>query len=183
MRKNKKFTLLSATDIKVFLLFLLDNIGYPIEHSALIDIIADNTDEISLDYDECLSSLSDDGHLLFDEFNGEKYYMISDTGRDVASILYDRLDADFRESIVRYVAKYMSLSKRGGKIKSAIKEEGGRFVVTMSVSDETGSIMSASLTVLSRAEAERIKKNFETKPDGVYRGILFSATGRLEFLS
>ena len=33
------------------------------------------------------------------------------------------------------------------------------------------------------AEAEKIKSNFESKPDGVYRGVLFSVTGKLEFLS
>jgi hypothetical protein len=49
--------------------------------------------------------------------------------------------------------------------------------------DKNEEIMSASLTVNSLAEAEMIKKNFESKPDGVYRGILFSATGRLEYIS
>ena len=29
----------------------------------------------------------------------------------------------------------------------------------------------------------QIKKNFEQKPDGVYRGVLFSATGRIEYIS
>ena len=33
------------------------------------------------------------------------------------------------------------------------------------------------------ATAEQIKKNFEAKPDGVYRGVLFSVTGRIEYLS
>ena len=33
------------------------------------------------------------------------------------------------------------------------------------------------------AEAEQIKTNYEQKPDGVYRGVLFSATGRIEYLS
>jgi hypothetical protein len=43
--------------------------------------------------------------------------------------------------------------------------------------------MKTSLTVNSKAEAEQIKNNYEQKPDGVYRGVLFSATGRIEYLS
>ena len=31
--------------------------------------------------------------------------------------------------------------------------------------------------------AEKIKKNFEARPNSVYRGILFSATGRIEYIS
>ena len=172
------------TDIKVFLLFLLDNIGYPIEHSSIIEMVAENTDEILFDYDECLRELSDDGHLLFDEYEGEKYYMISDTGRMIASELYDSLDREFRERSLKYAAKYTSLSKRGAIISATVTEtENKRYKVTMSAKDENGEYMSASITVTSREEAERIKFNYEAKPDGVYRGILFSATGRLEFLS
>lgn len=172
------------TDIKVFLLFLLDNIGYPIEHSSIIEMVAENTDEIIFDYDECLRELSEDGHLLYDEYEGEKYYMISDTGRMIATELYDSLDREFRERSLKYAAKYTSLSKRGAIISASVTEtENKRYKVTMSAKDESGEYMSASITVPSREEAERIKFNYEAKPDGVYRGILFSATGRLEFLS
>ena len=184
MKKQKKFTLQTKTDIKVFILFLLNNIGYPIDHNAVIGMVSENTDEIIFDYDECLRELSDDGHLLFDEYDGEKYYMISDTGRMISSQLYDSLDKEFRERSLKYSAKYTSLSKNGSVIKATVTEaEGNRYKVTMQASDSIGEILSATITVNSRAEAEKIKQNYEAKPDGVYRGILFSATGMLEFLS
>ena len=172
------------TDIKVFLLFLLNNIGYPIDHTSVIGMVSENTEEILIDYDECLRELSDDGHLLFDEYNGEKYYMISDTGRMIASELYDRLDKEFRERSLRYAAKYASLSKTGSSVSTSVEElEGKRYKVTLSSNDSRGELMSLSIVLNSYEEAERIRKNFEAKPDGVYRGILFSVTGRLEFLS
>ena len=65
MAKKKEFKLVTMTDIKVFLLFLLDNIGYPIDHSSLIEMVAENTDEIIIDYDECLRELADKEHILF----------------------------------------------------------------------------------------------------------------------
>jgi hypothetical protein len=55
--------------------------------------------------------------------------------------------------------------------------------VTLEANDKWGELMRTSLTVNSLAEAEQIKRNFEAKPDGVYRGVLFSATGRIEYLS
>jgi len=172
------------TDIKVFLLFLLDNIGYPIDHTSVIGMVSENTKEILIDYDECLRELSDDGHLLFDEYNGEKYYMISDTGRMIASELYDSLDREFRERSLKYAAKYASLSKSGSSVSTSVTEvEGKRFRVTLSASDSRGELMSTSIVVSSHEEAEKIRRNFEAKPDGVYRGVLFSVTGRLEFLS
>ncbi len=182
--KKKEFTLSTTTEMKVFLLFLLDNIGYPLEHGTLIDIVRENTDEISLDYDECLRQLVSSEHLLYDEVGDERYYMISDKGREVASQLYDTLDKSFRERSLRIAIQYISLSKTGAGIKAYITEtESKRFRVTLEAYDKYGEIMSTSITVNSRNEAEIIKKNYEAKPDGVYRGVLFSVTGRLEYIS
>lgn len=184
MRKQKKFSLKTTTDIKVFILFLLNNVGYPVDYTAVIGMVSENSEQLIMDYDECLSELVDDGHLLYDEYNGEKFYMISDSGRMIAGELYDTLDGEFRERSLRYAAKYTSVSKSGTSIKATISEaDGNRFKVTLEAFDSVGELLSASITVTSRHEAERIKNNFESKPDAVYRGMLFSATGRLEFLS
>lgn len=184
MKKYKEFGLNTTTDIKVFLLFLLDNIAYPIDRTTVMSIVAENTDDIALDYDQCLTELSDSEHLFFDEVDGEKYYMISDKGRTVASELYDSLDKGFRERSLRSAIKHISLSKSGASIKAYITDApANRYRVTLEAHDRYGEIMSTSLTVNSRAEAETIKKNFEQKPDGVYRGVLFSATGRIEYIS
>ena len=184
MKKNKKFGLNTITDLKVFLLFLLDNIRYPIDGDTLISIVEENTDDIRLDYEQCLGELDVSGHLLYDEIEGNRYYMISDKGREVASELYDHLDAGFRERSLRSAIKHVSLSKSGASIKAYIeKNENGRYRITMEAHDRFGELMKTSLTVNSLAEAEQIKKNYESKPDGVYRGVLFSATGRIEYLS
>ena len=184
MKKYKEFGLNTITDLKVFLLFLLDNIRYPIDGTTLLGIIEENVDDISLDYEACLSELFVSEHLLLDEIDGEKYYMISDKGRTVASELYDNLDEGFRERSLRSAIKHISLSKSGASIKSYVEPtESGRFRVTLEAYDRYGDIMKTSVTVNSRGEAEQIKKNFEAKPDGVYRGVLFSVTGRIEYLS
>ena len=184
MRKQKDFGLNTITDLKIFLLFLLDNIRYPIDRTTVMSIIEENTDDISLDYDQCLGELTDSGHLLFDEIDSEKYYMISDKGRSVAADLYDELDREFRERSLRSAIKHISLSKSGASIKAYIEEtESKRFRVTLEAYDKYGDVMKTSLTVNSRSEAEQIKNNYEQKPDGVYRGVLFSATGRIEYLS
>ena len=184
MKRNKKNGLNSITDLKVFLLFLLDNIRYPVDSNTIMDIASENTDDLSLDYEQCLAELVDSEHLLYDEIEGTRYYMISDKGREVASELYDNLDAGFRERSLRSAIKHLSLSKSGASIKSYIeKTESGRYRVTLEAFDRYGELMTTTLAVNSLAEAEQIKRNFEGKPDGVYRGVLFSATGKIDYLS
>ena len=184
MKKTAKFALRSLTDIKVFLLFLLDHIRYPIDYTTLSKIISENVDEITLDYYECLRSLVDAEHILLDELDGESYYMISESGKLVAAELYDRLDPLFRETSVKIAAKYISLSSRNSNITADIKElSDKRYEVNLGATDSDGKIFSLSVTVSSLAEAQRMTKNFEQNPLGVYKGMLFCLTGRMEFLS
>ena len=74
MKKQKDFELKTTTDIKVFILFIMDNIGYPLEHDTIIKIVQENTDDITFEYDECLTQLAKSEHLLFDEVDGVRYY-------------------------------------------------------------------------------------------------------------
>ena len=184
MKKKQEFSLKTPTDIKVFLLFILDNLGYALEHETILEIVEENTGVMSLDYAECLRELVRSGHLLFEDFGEEKYYMISDKGRLVSSELYDTLDKGFRERSLRLAAKRVSLIESGAGTRASITETSNkRYRVTLEAFDRFGELMSISVTVNSRREAEVIKQNFEAKPDGVYRGVLFSVTGRMEFIT
>lgn len=184
MKKNNKFALKTLTEIKIFLLFLLDNIRYPIDYTTLSKIISENVPEVTFDYEASLRDLADSEHLFFDEIDGEKYYMISDSGRLIAAELYDRLDPAFREASVKSAAKHISLAKSNAKISSSITELADkRYSVSLGAKDKSGKLFSLSLTVNSRAQAENIVSNFERNPDNIYRGMLFCVTGKLEFLS
>lgn len=184
MKKKEKFKLRSLTDIKIFLLFLLDNIRYPIDNTTLTGIISENVEEMTFDYEACLAELCDEEHLLFDEIDGTKYYMISDSGRFISAELCDRLDAGFRESAIKSAARYMSLSKSTAVIDTAITElPDKRYSLSLSATDKSGKLFSLELTVSSASEAEKIAANFKKNPDAVYRGILFTVTGRFEFFN
>ena len=184
MKKSKEFKLNTKTDLKIFVLFLLDNIRYPVDKTTVLSIVEENTNEIIIDNEEILIELVDSEHLLYDEIDGEKYYMISEKGRAVAAELYDSLDKEFREKSLRSAIKHISLSKNETAIKAYVEETAEkRYTVNLEARDTYGEIFKLSLTVNSRIEAEQIKKNFESKPDGVYRGILFSATGKIEYLT
>ncbi len=183
MKKQKKFEPRTTTDMKVFLLFLMDQLGYLLDHDTIIEIVRENTNDISFDYDECLRQLAESEHLLYDEVDGVRYYMISDSGRLVAAELYDSLDEEFRERSLSLAIRHISLSKNGARINAYITEtESRRYRVTLEAYDRYGEIMKTSLTVNSLHEAQTIKKNFEAKSDSVYRGVFFAATGRLEYM-
>jgi len=184
MKKKNEFALKTLTDIKVYMLYLLDRIAYPVDHRTLIEIASDATSEISLDYDDALRQLVDSKHIISDEVDGEKYYMISELGKMVSAELYDTLDSALLEKSLRAAGKYISFANSGVKVSSSIKErDDRRFVVTLEACDRDGELMKMSLTVKSRTEAEKIALNYEARPEKIYRGFLVSATGFMEYFS
>ncbi len=182
--KTNNFVLKNLTDIKIFILFLLDTVRYPIDLSTINKIILDNIEDVTYDYEQALNELTDSGHLLFDEFDGERYYMISDSGHMVSAELYDTLDPTLREQSAACAAKYVSLSKSGATVSTSIEElDTKRFRVSFFARENGCDVLSLSLVVASRAQAEQMVAHYEKKPDEFYKGIFFCATGKLEFLS
>ena len=183
-KKKSTYTLDTLTDIKIFLLFILDNIRYPVDHDTIMDIVAENVEDPSLDYEESLTDLVDREFVCTDEFEGKNYYMIAKKGKPVAAELYDMLDEGLRERSIRSAIKHASLSDKGLRIKTEIEERpSGRYRVTVRMLDTDDELMSTSFTVVSKREAEKIRDNFEERPEGMYNGFLFAATGRMEYLS
>jgi len=183
MKRKNEPILKTLTDIKVYILFLLDNTGGALDGDTLIEILEESTGEITLDYGECIRQMVESEHIVSDAVDGKTYYIISKKGREVASELYDSLDESFRERSLRSAIRHLSFSDGGRQISASITEgEDKRFHVNLSARDKFGEVLSLSVAVTSRAEAEAIKKGYETKPDAVYRGILFSLTGRFEYI-
>ena len=184
MAKKNPYKFLSKTDIKVFILFLLDTIRYPIDRPTLLKIMYENIESISIDFEECLLELVSDKHIYLDVQEEESYYMISERGRFVSAELYDMLDETFRERVTQSVMRYMTLENSDTKIFSEIRERPDRrYEVFLSATDNQGERFSLTMVTGSLEEAERIRENYETRPDSVYRGILFSATGRIGYLN
>ena len=183
MKRNDNFTLSSLTEIKIFLTYILDYVDRPLDYTTLSRIIMDNVENPSLDYQEALNALSDGGYLYFDEVDGERYYMITEIGRSLASELYDTLDQNIREKSIRVASKHIAFTENGTSTKTKIEEaDNNRFRVTVEAHSRLGKIMSVSMLVPSRAEAEEIAERYENRPDAVYRGVMFALTGRLELI-
>ena len=141
MRQKKTQVLKTMTDIKVFLLYILDRVSFPMDEITMSYIIVDNAPTFSMQYDEALSMLVESGHIHAEEIEGKTYYIINDLGRMVARELYDTLDPALRERSESCAAKYISLAERGGRVTSRIvPAENGRYFVELEVTDSEGEL-------------------------------------------
>ena len=173
----------NKVDIKVFILFLLDNINYPVDDETISNIVVENGYVGSFDFAECFSELLDLGHIVGDNVDGKTYYMISDTGRRVSAELEDRLLDSIREVSSKSAARILSLQSRGAHLEAAVTERPDRkFFVVCRVEEEAGTLFSFSLTVPTRTQAERITAAFKERPEKMFRGLMTVVTGDVDYL-
>ncbi len=176
-------TIHDKTEIKIFILFLLNEINHPLEYSVLCEVIAENRYIGSFVFAECFAELCELQHIEKNEKDGKVYYRISETGRMVASELEGDLPESIRDNSRKSAARVLSLYMRGASVSSRITERGdGMYAVRCAITEKEGPILSVELSVSSRAHAERIKTYFESKPENIFRGVLSVMTGEVDYL-
>lgn len=171
------------TDIKVFILFLLDNIDYPLDFDTIHDIVTESGYVGDFDFAECFSKLLELGHILEDQENGVTYYLISPTGKIVSAELQSKLMLSIREKSLKIAMRFLSFRKRNATPASAIeRREDGKYVFHCEIADPVGKLLSVDIAMASRLQAEEMKKKFDKDPEDVYRRLLSVLTWDADYL-
>lgn len=204
--------------VKVFILYLLDKIGYPLDYTDIATIIIRDNLVDYFDFVEYFHQLLEAGHIrkipkesVSDkkcyaenhfsgkdaadnesvEHSGEKndedredwLFEVTDTGRIIAKGLSDDLlMAAVREKSYISAMRHLSLEKRKAVVTQSSEQEGTGYIFHCSIKDMDGLALNLSLRADSYNQLNRMKQNFEERPDVVYRGIIALVTGNVNYL-
>jgi hypothetical protein len=172
-------------DIKIFILYLLCHVSYPLDFVSINDIVVQDGFVGYFDFVECFAELLETGNIMEIPADGEReeLYMITDQGIRVAESLDSRILPAIREKSVKSALRFLSFRERGAKLKFEFEPlQGGKFVATCLITEKDREVMRASVTVDSTTQLERIRSNFYDKPEVVYRGIMAVLTGEVNYL-
>ncbi len=180
---ESNFIMRDKVDIKIFVLFLLDNINYPLDYTTINNLIIENGYIGPFDFAECFSELAEQGHILDEIEDGEHYYMISDSGRQLARELQSTIVESAKNAGIKSATKLLSLQKSGAKISVECDErEDKKYILTCSITDTNGELFVLKLRLASISQVRQIKKRFEEAPEKMYRSIMSSLTGEIDYL-
>ena len=169
-------------DIKIFILFLLDELRYPLSESVISDIVWENGYVGQFDFKECFSELVERGHITEDKTEGESKYLISPLGHMVASELQGSLHSYIRNQTRISALRRLSLYRRGAETKCTVTPtDDGRYLVRCEITEKGAILFDTTVAVLSKEEAEEIKKHFSEAPEEVCRGMLAVLTGKVAY--
>ncbi len=172
-------------NVKIFVLYLLDNIGYPMDYLTINDIVMQNDYVMYLDFAQAFAEMTDAKLIepCGKDDAGNVLYVVSEHGRCVAAELQsDILPAILRHSM-RCALRYLDFKKRGITLDSTVEKTGnGRYRVIVMMKEQKEIIFESQLLVDSLTRAQEIARHFRDMPEVVYKGVFAMLSGDASYL-
>ncbi len=170
-------------DIKIFILYLMRHINYPLDFESINEIVVQDGVVGYFDFAECFAELLDTGNIEEISDNGEDYYKITEQGIHVADNLESKLLGMLKDKSLKSALRLLSFKKRGAEIRCTHEElDDGSFLVNCVVMEKKVELLNVKLRVDNRTQLEKIKYNFNDKPEVVYRGVIALLSGDVNYL-
>ncbi len=175
----------SKRNVKIFVLYLMENINYPLDFFTLNDIIMQTDYVMYLDFAESLAEMLDDELIecVDKDERGDDLYMVTERGRIVAAELKSDILTSVLDQSLACALRYLNFKKRG--IESACKieeQKNGKCRVICTFTEKGIEIFRTELLVDSRNRAERMKVNFSERPEAIFRGVNALLAGNVNYL-
>lgn len=171
-------------DIKIFILYLMNGVGYPVEYDVLHDIAVQDGFVTSFDFIEAFEGLLENGNVEKEkDADGKETLRVTEKGRHIAAVLNGRLLLSVREKALKSALRLLSFQKRGAKISSeAIQLPYGKYEFKCSISDVDGETLDLKIVFDNQKQLDKASYNFEARPEFIYKGILSLLVGEADYL-
>lgn len=187
-------------EIKIFILYLLDKIGYPLDYPSIGSIMMQDGIVNFFDFAQCFFALVDAGHIREIVENSDKLkdgevdpdeeaetnttvlYEVTETGKQVARVLSNNLMVSVREKSYRSALRHLSFAKKGAYVDHTYRPDGDGFLVTCSIKDKNGVLMDLTVRADSEYQMRRMRDNYSERPEVVFRGVVALLLGDVNYL-
>ena len=176
--------LTEKNDIKIFILYLMRNIGYALDFSNITDIVLQDEVVKYFDFAECFAELLEAGNISEERVeDGETVYSITEQGKKVADDLQSDIFMLIREKSLKSALRLLSFKRRGSFIKceSTPLDDGG-YNLCCRIVENKEEIMNVTIKVEDKKQLNRMKSSFEERPESLYKGIMTILTGEIDYL-
>ncbi len=170
-------------DIKIFILFLLRNINYPLTFADINDIVVQDGVVNYFDFTECFAELLETGNITERKDENSCRYQITEQGIHVADNLQSNLLPQIREKSLQSALRLISFRQRGAKLVCESRALGdGTYQLVCGITEPNAEPLRIELRVENYRQAERMKYNFLDRPEVIYRGVMALLTGEVNYL-
>ncbi len=187
-------------DIKIFILYLLKNLQYPLDFNTISDMVVQDEFVSYFDFAECFAELLDMGIVeqirVGEDVHSEpsigengrpekksELYRITDNGVEVVEQLQSNLLNVIKEKSLKSALRMLSFKSRGSEVKcSGEKRDDGMYEIECEIIENKSTMMKIRLAVDTKEQLDKMLYNFDERPEVVYRGLITLLTGDINYL-
>ncbi len=172
-------------NVKIFVLYLMQNIGYPLDFVAINDIVMQNDYVMYLDFAEAFHQMADAGLIFENGKNerGEPLYSVTEQGAMVAEQMSGDILPAILDQSLTCALQYLDFQRRGVTLETEItKCPDHSFDVRLHLIEKKKVLFSTVINVDTEYRARQMRETFKNRPEVVYRGLVALLTGKVDFL-
>lgn len=162
----------SKRDIKMLLLFLLDQVGGEVSKTMMGEVMQEQSIANYFEVMDAISELVEIGNLHCREENGEEMLSITERGRGAVEMVTEDIPKTIREVALKSLVHFQTLERNAKENEVVITKRDGGYDVSFSLKDHDFSMMELTIYAADRSQAEKLKKNFLEDPARIYSSLL-----------
>jgi len=172
-------------NVKVFVLYLMRNINYPMTFVTVNDIVMQTDYILYIDLAEAFQELLA-GNLVQEngkDENGDTLYSVTHRGAIVAEELSRDMLPNVLDQALNAALRYLDLKRRGVVADSTYESlPDGTFNVRLTLKEGGKYLLDTTVNVESEHRLRTVRKIFLERPDVILRGTLALLSGNVDFL-
>ncbi|MBR5869946.1 MAG: DUF4364 family protein [Clostridia bacterium] len=173
MTETLQAPLREMSDIKIFILFLMDGIGRPMDFIEINDIVIQNGVVRPFDFCVAFPDLLETGHILMEETPAGERYSVTDIGREAAHSLGGKLLHTTMDKALQNAILLLNLRRTGAGYRYTIEAlPSGKFVFHLHYTENGTDTVSLSVVTNTAKDAENMEIEFEQHPELFRRALL-----------
>lgn len=157
-------------DVKLYILCIMQNVGYPLEYSDINDLALYEGFISNMDFIEAFDSLEKGGLV---RRGPDGLYSVTEDGVFIAQTLKSELSGYIHDRGLRAALQYISFHK--SNVKKDIKTtelDDGRVLLELSLNKKGSDIMKISLTLDTAYQAQKMAVAFSENSELVYTRLI-----------
>ena len=175
----------SMNNVKIFVLYLMRNINYPLNFVTINDIVMQNDYVMYLDFAVAFHEMLDGGLITEDgkDENGDRLYSVTRKGTIVAEQLRSDLLPSVLDQSLSCALRYLDFKRRNVTVDcTSERRSDSTFDVTLILKEQGKTILQTTINVDSEYRSHQIRQAFRDHPDVIYRGTVALLAGKVDYL-
>ena len=157
-------------EIKFLILYIAARLIEPVPFDTVLDLTMCDDGIDYFDFSECLADLVRTEHLTLSE---DGFYAITEKGLRNSRICESSLPYSVRLRCDKELSVCNRKLRRKSQVKADVSRRvNGTYTVTLSLSDDMGSVMDLQLAIPREDMASMLAKRFQKSPEKLYSEIM-----------